>query len=78
MDSSSLIRSEETIAIEFEVGASLAEDALRALAGPKGEVVSAGADGATASPFTMLPGAAGAMVCEGDVCYVPGVASDVE
>ncbi len=38
----------------------------------------AGADGATASPFTMLPGAAGAMVCEGDVCYVPGVASDVE
>ncbi|MGX5695284.1 hypothetical protein ACWKWP_03710 [Agromyces soli] len=24
------------------------------------------------SPFTMLPGAVGAMVCEGDVCYVPG------
>lgn len=38
----------------------------------------AGADRATASTFTMLPGAAGAMVCEGDICYVPGVASDVE
>lgn len=33
---------------------------------------------ASASPFTMLPGAAGAMVCEGDVCYVPGLASDAE
>ncbi|MFK4729240.1 hypothetical protein ROT00_06095 [Agromyces mediolanus] len=27
---------------------------------------------ASASPFTMLPGAPGAMVCEGDVCFVPG------
>lgn len=38
------------------------------------------ASGATAeasgSPFTMLPGAAGAMVCEGDVCYVPGLSAE--
>lgn len=27
---------------------------------------------ASASPFTMVPGAPGAMVCEGDVCFVPG------
>lgn len=33
-------------------------------------------DEASTSPFTMLPGAAGAMVCEGDVCYVPGLAGD--
>ncbi|MFF2495884.1 hypothetical protein [Agromyces sp. NPDC058064] len=32
--------------------------------------------GASASPFTMLPGAAGAMVCEGDVCFVPGLAAE--
>lgn len=25
-----------------------------------------------AAPFTMLTGADSAMVCEGDVCYVPG------
>ncbi|WP_157432256.1 hypothetical protein [Agromyces italicus] len=28
---------------------------------------------ASGSPFTMLPGDAGAMVCEGDVCFVPGL-----
>jgi len=27
---------------------------------------------ASASPFTMVTGAPGAMVCEGDVCFVPG------
>lgn len=32
--------------------------------------------GASASPFTLLPGAAGAMVCEGDVCYVPGPSAE--
>lgn len=26
------------------------------------------------APFTMLTGADSAMVCEGDVCYVPGFA----
>lgn len=26
-----------------------------------------------ASPFTMVTGAPDAMVCEGDVCFVPGV-----
>ena len=31
---------------------------------------------ASASPFTMLPGAAGAMVCEGDVCFVPGLSAE--
>ncbi|WP_165314403.1 hypothetical protein [Agromyces protaetiae] len=24
-------------------------------------------------PFTMVTGAPGAMVCEGDVCYIPGM-----
>ncbi|GAA4381719.1 hypothetical protein [Agromyces bauzanensis] len=28
---------------------------------------------ATPSPFTMVTGDAAAMVCEGDVCYIPGV-----
>jgi ABC-2 type transport system ATP-binding protein len=37
----------KTITIEFEEGASLSEDALQALAGLQGEVVSADADGAT-------------------------------
>lgn len=32
--------------------------------------------GASGSPFTLLPGAAGAMVCEGDVCYVPGLSAE--
>lgn len=31
---------------------------------------------ASTSPFTMLPGAAGAMVCEGDVCFVPDLAAE--
>ncbi|MFF2276148.1 hypothetical protein [Agromyces sp. NPDC058126] len=31
---------------------------------------------ASASPFTMLPGATGAMVCEGDVCFVPGLSAE--
>ena len=26
---------------------------------------------ATATPFTMVSGDASAMVCEGDVCYIP-------
>jgi hypothetical protein len=29
---------------------------------------------AAAAPFTMLTGADAAMVCEGDVCFVPGFA----
>lgn len=28
---------------------------------------------ATPSPFTMVTGDPTAMVCEGDVCYIPGV-----
>ncbi|MCD5347294.1 hypothetical protein [Agromyces sp. S2-1-8] len=28
------------------------------------------------SPFTMVTDAAGAMVCEGDVCYVPGLSAE--
>ncbi|MFF2273796.1 hypothetical protein ACFVTX_16090 [Agromyces sp. NPDC058136] len=31
---------------------------------------------ASGSPFTMLPGDAGAMVCEGDVCFVPGLSAE--
>lgn len=31
---------------------------------------------ASGSPFTMLPGDAGAMVCEGDVCFVPDLAAE--
>ncbi|WP_350346802.1 hypothetical protein ABIQ69_09090 [Agromyces sp. G08B096] len=27
---------------------------------------------ASSSPFTLLTGAADSMICEGDVCYVPG------
>ena len=30
----------------------------------------------TAAPFTMLTGADSTMVCEGDVCYVPGFGED--
>ena len=29
-------------------------------------------DVATTAPFTMVSGDASAMVCEGDVCYIPG------
>jgi hypothetical protein len=29
-----------------------------------------------ASPFTMVTGDPAAMVCEGDVCFVPGAAPD--
>ena len=32
-------------------------------------------DAATTAPFTMLSGDASAMVCEGDVCDVPGPAA---
>lgn len=40
---------------------------------------SAGASAeASASPFTMVTGAPGAMVCEGDVCFVPGAGADAE
>lgn len=28
-------------------------------------------DAPPATPFTMISGGAGAVVCEGDVCYVP-------
>ncbi|MEV1130575.1 hypothetical protein [Agromyces sp. NPDC049794] len=30
-------------------------------------------DAAVPSPFTMVAGDPAAMVCEGDVCYIPGV-----
>lgn len=30
-------------------------------------------DAAAPAPFTMVTGDPSAMVCEGDVCYVPGV-----
>ena len=30
------------------------------------------ADVAVTAPFTMVSGDASAMVCEGDVCYLPG------
>ncbi|GAA2459338.1 hypothetical protein [Agromyces soli] len=33
---------------------------------------------ASASPFTMVTGAPGAMVCEGDVCFVPGADAATE
>lgn len=33
---------------------------------------------ASVSPFTMVTGAPGAMVCEGDVCFVPGAGADAE
>ena len=29
-----------------------------------------------ASPFTMVPGDPAAMVCEGDVCVIPGLPGD--
>ena len=32
-------------------------------------------DAATAAPFTMVSGDAAAMVCEGDVCFLPGPAA---
>lgn len=35
-------------------------------------------DEAAVSPFTMVTGAPGAMVCEGDVCFVPGAGADAE
>jgi hypothetical protein len=38
-----------------------------------GEVQST--DAAAPAPFTMVTGDPSAMVCEGDVCYVPGLAS---
>jgi hypothetical protein len=31
-----------------------------------------------AAPFTMVAGDPFAMVCEGDVCYIPGTAGDME
>lgn len=31
---------------------------------------------APATPFTMVTGDPAAMVCEGDVCFVPGAAPD--
>ncbi len=31
---------------------------------------------AAASPFTMVTGDPSAMVCEGDVCFVPGLPSE--
>jgi len=36
-------------------------------------------DAATpATPFTMVPGDPFAMVCDGDVCFIPGTAGDTE
>jgi hypothetical protein len=43
-------------------------------ASPDGSGVEAHAEASspvTAAPFTMLPGDASAMICDGDVCYVP-------
>ena len=31
---------------------------------------------AAPSPFTLVTGDSAAMVCEGDVCYIPGTAAD--
>ncbi|WP_277871073.1 hypothetical protein [Agromyces albus] len=33
-------------------------------------------DAAAPSPFTMVTGDPSAMVCEGDVCYVPGATAE--
>lgn len=35
-------------------------------------------DAAKPVPFTMVSGAADAMVCEGDVCFIPGADPVVE
>ena len=35
-------------------------------------------DAATPAPFTMVTGDPFAMVCEGDVCYIPGTEGDTE
>jgi hypothetical protein len=34
------------------------------------------ADAAAPSPFTMVTGDPAAMVCEGDVCYIPGATEE--
>ena len=39
-----------------------------------GDIQSTDAD--AAAPFTMVTGDPRAMVCEGDVCYVPGTAGE--
>jgi len=33
-------------------------------------------DAAMPAPFTMVAGDVSAMVCEGDVCYIPGAATE--
>lgn len=33
-------------------------------------------DAAAPSPFTMVTGDPAAMVCEGDVCYIPGAPAE--
>jgi hypothetical protein len=33
-------------------------------------------DAALPTPFTMVAGDPAAMVCEGDVCYIPGAAGE--
>jgi len=33
-------------------------------------------DAAAPSPFTMVTGDPAAMVCEGDVCFIPGAAEE--
>jgi hypothetical protein len=33
-------------------------------------------DAAAPTPFTMIAGDPAAIVCEGDVCYVPGTAGE--
>lgn len=39
-------------------------------------IESAETDAPEPAPFAMIVGDASAMVCEGDVCYVPGPAVD--
>ncbi|WP_022893281.1 hypothetical protein [Agromyces subbeticus] len=33
-------------------------------------------DAATPTPFAMIAGDPSAMVCEGDVCYIPGASAE--
>lgn len=39
------------------------------------DVDTAKADVAAPAPFAMITGDPSAMVCEGDVCYIPGAAA---
>ena len=42
------------------------------MSAPQGSPADAAVDAPAASPFTVIAGDPAAMVCEGDVCYVPG------